>query len=615
MNKQNIDAVREHYDADPGLEWERLERMPFEFELTTYMMDKYVKAGDSVLDIGGGPGRYSIYYARKGCAVTLAELSQGNVDFAKTKAAEAGVNFPAYAVNCLELDELGLGQFDHVFLMGPLYHLQSEEDRVEAVNVALRRLKPGGNLYVSFISLLSGLIYDLQHGGYICRDVEDPACRELIDQVERGGDYIGPGFSQVCFFHPRNILPFMERFPLKKLHLFGQEGFLAPNKYQLMERDEAEIRTWVELAKRYIELPELLSWSEHLMYIGEKTPKTGVVLEGERLCLHVPTMEELWYREKLMADPATMDYNRGYDLPFEGYDRETGCIVFPKEKWPAWYDWFVGQGSKQFYAYIVRKSDGTFLGEVNVHKNEEKPWYEMGIVLEGKCRGQGYANEALGLLLQYAFEVLKVPAVHNNFEETRTAALRTHLAAGFAEYRRGGGVVELLITREQWEKRRETALTGGTTMFFDTEFLQDGEIMLKLDYTAPAQPEKNWLPAYYFHICLLDGTQVGSCDLRIGHNRKTYIGGNIGYRVDEPYRGHHYAARACRLLFTLAEKHGMDHVIITCVPENVPSARICERCGGVLLETAAIPEDNEMYAEGKRWVRVYRFDLGKGESA
>lgn len=272
MDQANINIVREHYDAAPALEWERLEREPFEFELTTWVMDKYVKPGDSLLDIGGGPGRYSIYYAKKGCAVTLAELSQGNVDFARAKAAEAGVSFPAYAVNCLELDSLGLGQFDHVFLMGPLYHLQSEADRVEAVNIALRHLKPGGKLYVSFIPLLSGMIYDLQNGGNICADMNNPIVNSLLDNVLLEKDYIGPGFTQVCFYHPRNILPFMEQFPVKKLHLFGQEGFLAPNKYQLLERDEAEIRAWVDLAKRYIELPELLSWSEHLMYIGEKRP-------------------------------------------------------------------------------------------------------------------------------------------------------------------------------------------------------------------------------------------------------------------------------------------------------------------------------------------------------
>lgn len=270
MDKQNIDAVRDFYDSDPQMEWDRLERQPFEFELTTYMMDKYIRPGDSVLDIGGGPGRYAIHYAQKGCAVTLAELSGGNVEFAKTKAKEKGVSLAAHAVNCLELDSLGLGQFDHVFLMGPLYHLQSEADRVKAVENALQCLKPGGKLYVSFIQLFSGLIYDLQHEGHICEDMAIPVCRRLVEGVTVGEDYSGPGFTAVYFYHLRNILPFMERFPLTKLHLFSQEGFLAPNKLQLMEREETEIRQWVELAKEYLEVPELLSWGEHIMYIGEK---------------------------------------------------------------------------------------------------------------------------------------------------------------------------------------------------------------------------------------------------------------------------------------------------------------------------------------------------------
>ena len=100
--------------------------------------------------------------------------------------------------------------------------------------------------------------------------MENPACRHLIENVASGEDYIGPGFSSVYFHHIRNILPFMEQFPLNKLHLFSQEGFLAPNKYQLLERDASEVHAWVELAKRYLELPELLSWAEHIMYIGEK---------------------------------------------------------------------------------------------------------------------------------------------------------------------------------------------------------------------------------------------------------------------------------------------------------------------------------------------------------
>lgn len=124
-----------------------------------------------------------------------------------------------------------------------------------------------------------------------------------------------------------------------------------------------------------------------------------------------------------------------------------------------------------------------------------------------------------------------------------------------------------------------------------------------------AQPEQRWVPTYYFDVCLPDGTPVGYCDLRIGHNDKTYIGGNIGYGIDQPYRGHHYAAKACKLLFSLAEKHGMDYLIITCVPENAASSRTCQLAGGTYLETAVIPEDNEMYEEGKRQVMIYRFSL------
>ena len=146
-------------------------------------------------------------------------------------------------------------------------------------------------------------------------------------------------------------------------------------------------------------------------------------------------------------------------------------------------------------------------------------------------------------------------------------------------------------------------------MFFDVEDLRRNEIVLKLDKTCEEQPEKKWLPAYYFDICLLNGISIGHCDLRIGHNEKTYIGGNIGYEIDEEYRGHHYAVKACELLFKQARKHSMKYLIITCVPDNIASSRTCEILGGKLLEIATIPEDNEMYAEGKRKVKIFKFAI------
>lgn len=172
----------------------------------------------------------------------------------------------------------------------------------------------------------------------------------------------------------------------------------------------------------------------------------------EKLYLHIPEWEELWYRQRLMQDPDTMRYNRGYTLDIEGYDSETGCIAFPESAWRDWYQYFIGQEPRRFYAYVVRALDGMFIGEVNVHKSGADPWYEMGVVIEARHRGHGYGGKALELLLEYAFGVLKAEAVHNSFEEEREAAVRAHLSAGFTEYRRENGVLELVLTREQYER-------------------------------------------------------------------------------------------------------------------------------------------------------------------
>ncbi|MBS4538491.1 hypothetical protein GOQ27_08445 [Clostridium sp. D2Q-11] len=48
----------------------------------------------------------------------------------------------------------------------------------------------------------------------------------------------------------------------------------------------------------------------------------------KRLFLHVPSFEELEYRQKILAQPNTMAYNRGYNLESDNYDNKTGCIDF-----------------------------------------------------------------------------------------------------------------------------------------------------------------------------------------------------------------------------------------------------------------------------------------------
>lgn len=234
-------------------------------------MDKYICEGDTILDIGGGPGRYSIYYAKKSCDVTLVDLSSGNINLAKKKAAENHVNFKMTVGNCLDLDSMELDTYDHVFLMGPLYHLSDKTDLKNAVRLALKRLRPGGIFYCSFILDFAGLIYDLRNGpGYLPRDLSNPATAKLIDSIVTGTEYTGPAFTSACFFNQHQIDPFLDEFGLEKLHLFGQEGILALNENQLKEFPKEEYDLWIETAKKFLDLPEFLAFSEHAMYIGRK---------------------------------------------------------------------------------------------------------------------------------------------------------------------------------------------------------------------------------------------------------------------------------------------------------------------------------------------------------
>lgn len=146
-------------------------------------------------------------------------------------------------------------------------------------------------------------------------------------------------------------------------------------------------------------------------------------------------------------------------------------------------------------------------------------------------------------------------------------------------------------------------------MFFDTSFLKDEEISLVLERTAAANPERGWVPAYYFAIRNKDGAKIGECDLCVGHNENTYYGGNIGYSINEEYRGHHYAGKACLLLFELAKRHNMDYLIISCDPDNFASRKTCEYAGGKLSEIAELPEGNDMRSNGETEKCIYKFML------
>jgi len=145
--------------------------------------------------------------------------------------------------------------------------------------------------------------------------------------------------------------------------------------------------------------------------------------------------------------------------------------------------------------------------------------------------------------------------------------------------------------------------------FFDTKDLRNDEIFLALVGTYEADVERKWVPFYQFDICLADGTKVGFCNLRIDNTELTKYCGNIGYGIDEKYRGKHYSLKASQLLIKLAKKHVLDYVLINCEPQNIASNKICKLLNADFVETVNIPETHEMYEQGKRQMNIYKINL------
>lgn len=172
----------------------------------------------------------------------------------------------------------------------------------------------------------------------------------------------------------------------------------------------------------------------------------------EQLELHVPKREELWFYQKMMADPETMSYNANWDVNYAGYHRDTGCIDFPEEEWADWYDDWMGQEPKRFYAYIKRSADGVWIGDVNFHYTPEKDWWDMGIVIYAPFRGKGYAVPALKRMLDHAFRDCGVSRIHNDFEVARSevSAWEAHRKAGFKDLCVENGFLQMMITGEDY---------------------------------------------------------------------------------------------------------------------------------------------------------------------
>ena len=150
------------YDDYGEQEWMRFEQLrmgPASLDVHVHHLRRFVRPGDRVLDVGAGPGRFTIELARIGAEIVVADLSPGQLELNREKVAEAGAEdsvVDRIVADVTDLSAFADAQFDAaVCYGGPLSYVV---DRAEAAVAELVRVvKPGRHVLVSVMSLVGAI--------------------------------------------------------------------------------------------------------------------------------------------------------------------------------------------------------------------------------------------------------------------------------------------------------------------------------------------------------------------------------------------------------------------------------------------------------------------------
>lgn len=232
-----------------------------EYMVTMHYIHKYLEGieNPSIIDIGAGTGRYSVQLADEGYDVAAVELVKYNLGILKAK--RSGVK--AYQGNALKLSRFADDSFDMALLLGPLYHLYTAEDKVQALREAARVTKPGGYILAAYCMNEYGvLMYGFRQGnvrqcmkdGRLTRDfhcVSEP--KDLYDYVRL-----------------EDIEQFNAKAGLTRVRIIAPDGPANYMRQELRAMDEETFALFVEYQMSVCERQDLLGASAHTVDILRK---------------------------------------------------------------------------------------------------------------------------------------------------------------------------------------------------------------------------------------------------------------------------------------------------------------------------------------------------------
>jgi SAM-dependent methyltransferase len=250
----------EHYSAvDEGTRLTRSPHGRLEFIRTQSILRRWLPDPPArVLDIGGGPGVHAAWLDEDGYQVTLVDPMPNHVE----TAGQMGT-FECRLGDARELSEEE-ASVDAVLLLGPLYHLVEQAERMQALREARRVRCPGGVLFAAAISRYLGI---LEVGGR--DDVDMEKIRAEGDVVNSGHHAPLLGFTSSYWHRPEELLSEVSDAGFQGPLVLGIEGpeWMTLDAYGI-DRFEAHVASAMAVAEILESDPAVMATSAHLMCIA-----------------------------------------------------------------------------------------------------------------------------------------------------------------------------------------------------------------------------------------------------------------------------------------------------------------------------------------------------------
>jgi ubiquinone/menaquinone biosynthesis C-methylase UbiE len=230
-----------------------------EFILTVDYIDKYLKKGMKILELGAGTGAYSLYYAKKGYEVDALEPVEVNLNTLKSKV-EKDMRINPVLGNALDLSMYEDNTFDMVLCLGPMYHLEGR-DRNRCLEEAIRVTKKGGLIYLAYISNNFTFVR--------CISKFDNYVVEYKEEIKEGFR-LEDSQKVFTFMYPQQMEDMVNSYGLEKVNHLTTDGISSLIRDRINSLPEKEFEVWLDYLRETAQREDQLGYGEHLLYIARK---------------------------------------------------------------------------------------------------------------------------------------------------------------------------------------------------------------------------------------------------------------------------------------------------------------------------------------------------------